>query len=85
MTKTVYQALVELESSKQADALCVIVRSQGSTPRGVGSKMIVYPDRTIVGTVGGGEVENRVILEILCCEQTSYQCQKRRCCLQGER
>ena len=65
MTKTVYQALVELESNKQAAALCVIVRSQGSTPRGVGSKMIVYPDRTIVGTVGGGEVENRVVIEAL--------------------
>jgi xanthine dehydrogenase accessory factor len=65
MTKTVFQALEELESNKQAAALCVIVRSQGSTPRGVGSKMIVYPDQTIVGTVGGGEVENRVILEAL--------------------
>jgi xanthine dehydrogenase accessory factor len=63
MTKTIYQALAQLESSHQAAALCTIIRSQGSTPRGVNSKMMVYPDGSIVGTVGGGELENRVIAE----------------------
>jgi len=63
--KSVYQALAELEGSHSAAALCTIVRSQGSTPRGVGSKMLVYLDGSIVGTVGGGEVESRVIREAL--------------------
>jgi xanthine dehydrogenase accessory factor len=65
MAISVYQALLELEEANQAAAFCTIVRSQGSTPRGVGSKMLVYPDGSIIGTVGGGEVENRVIEEAL--------------------
>ncbi len=63
MIKTVFQALAELETTNHAGALCMVVRSQGSTPRHTGSKMVVYPDGAIVGTVGGGELENRVIQE----------------------
>jgi xanthine dehydrogenase accessory factor len=63
--RSVYQALAELEPSNEAGALCMIVRSQGSTPRHTGSKMLVYPDGSIVGTVGGGELENRVIAEAI--------------------
>ena len=62
---TLYQALVDLEKSNGAGALCTIVRSHGSTPRHTTSKMLVYPDGHILGTVGGGEVENRVINEAL--------------------
>ena len=65
MQNSVFHALAELESGNQAGVFCTIVRSQGSTPRGVGSKMIVYPDGSILGTVGGGEVESRVIDEAL--------------------
>jgi xanthine dehydrogenase accessory factor len=46
-------------------AICTIIQSKGSTPRHVTSKMLVYPDGHIAGTVGGGEVENRVIREAL--------------------
>jgi xanthine dehydrogenase accessory factor len=61
----IYEALAELERNNGAGALCTIVRSVGSTPRHVGSKMLVYPDGRIVGTVGGGEMESRVIAEAL--------------------
>jgi xanthine dehydrogenase accessory factor len=60
---SIYQALAELEKNNEAGALCTIVRSKGSTPRHETSKMVVYPDGSIVGTVGGGEMENRVIAE----------------------
>ena len=60
---SLYQALVEIEARNETAALCTIVRSQGSTPRHTTSKMLVYPDGRILGTVGGGEVENRVIAE----------------------
>jgi xanthine dehydrogenase accessory factor len=63
--KTVYQALANLEAENQPGALCIVVRSQGSTPRHIGSKMVVLPDGSIVGTVGGGEMESRVIAEAL--------------------
>jgi xanthine dehydrogenase accessory factor len=56
-----FQALVDLEKNNGAGALCTIIRSKGSTPRHVTSKMLVFPDGKIIGTVGGGEVENRVI------------------------
>jgi len=60
---SLYRALAELEANNQAGALCTIIDSQGSTPRHTGSKMLVYPDGKILGTVGGGELENRVIRE----------------------
>ncbi len=59
--KTIYQALSELEKNNESAALCTVIRSEGSTPRHVGSKMLVYPDGKFIGTVGGGELENRVI------------------------
>jgi xanthine dehydrogenase accessory factor len=62
---TVYQALAKLEEQNQPGALCIVVRSQGSTPRHSGSKMVVFQDGSIVGTVGGGEMESRVIAEAL--------------------
>jgi xanthine dehydrogenase accessory factor len=62
---TIYDALVDLEKSNNTGALCTIIRSKGSTPRHVTSKMLVYPDGYIIGTVGGGEVENRVISEAM--------------------
>ena len=60
---SIYHAIAELEERNETAALCTIVRSQGSTPRHTTSKMLVYPDGRILGTVGGGEVENRVIAE----------------------
>ncbi len=60
---SIYQALSELEKNNQSAALCTVVSSQGSTPRHVGSKMLVYPDGHFIGTVGGGDMEHRVIDE----------------------
>ncbi|MFZ2096166.1 MAG: XdhC/CoxI family protein [Anaerolineales bacterium] len=62
---TLYQEMVEIEKNNGVGALCTIIQSKGSTPRHVTSKMLVYPDGHITGTVGGGEVENRVISEAL--------------------
>lgn len=62
---SIFLALRTLEEENQAAALCTVIESQGSTPRHTGSKMLVYPDGRLVGTVGGGELENRVIAEAL--------------------
>ena len=40
--------------------LCTIVEKHGSAPRGVGAWMLVRPDGTCAGTVGGGAVEHQV-------------------------
>jgi xanthine dehydrogenase accessory factor len=71
---SIYRALVELEEKNEPGALCTIVRSQGSTPRRSTSKMLVYADGRISGTVGGGELENRVIQEALEVIQTGEAC-----------
>ncbi len=61
--KSIYQSLAEIEKNNESAALCTVTKSEGSTPRHVGSKMLVYPDGHFIGTVGGGEVEQRVISE----------------------
>jgi xanthine dehydrogenase accessory factor len=61
----IYKAITELEEKNEAGVLCTVVRSRGSTPRHATSKMLVFPDGRIIGTVGGGELENRVIAEAL--------------------
>ena len=60
---SIFQALLDIERSAGSAVLCTVIRSSGSTPRHTGSKMIVYPDRRTLGSVGGGELENRVISE----------------------
>ncbi len=65
---SIYQAISELENNNESASLCTVIGSEGSTPRHVGSKMLVYPDGNFIGTVGGGELESRVIkaaLELL--------------------
>lgn len=57
----IYRALADLETQNKPGVLCTIVSTTGSTPRHSTSKMLVYADGAIVGTVGGGEIENRVI------------------------
>jgi xanthine dehydrogenase accessory factor len=63
MKPTIYQELARLEQEHQPAALCTVVHTSGSTPRHTTSKMLVYPDRHILGTVGGGMLEDRVIQE----------------------
>ncbi|MHC1778553.1 MAG: XdhC family protein [Lentimicrobium sp.] len=45
--------------------LCIVVSTAGSTPRKAGSKMLVYEDGSIKGTIGGGAIEHQVIQEAL--------------------
>ena len=60
---TLYDQLAQLEKNGESAALCTIIRARGSVPRHVGSKMLVYADGHIEGTVGGGQMESRVIAE----------------------
>jgi xanthine dehydrogenase accessory factor len=62
---TLYQRLAELERVGGEAALATVTRARGSVPRQAGSKMIVYPDGRIEGTIGGGEMERRVIEEAM--------------------
>ncbi len=46
---------------QQSVALVTVLGQSGSTPRGAGAWMIVFPDGKILGTIGGGVVEAQVI------------------------
>jgi len=63
--ESLYQILSELEKARQTVALCTVVGTRGSTPRHTTSKMLVYQDGHIDGSVGGGELENRVRKEAM--------------------
>jgi xanthine dehydrogenase accessory factor len=53
--------LAECERSGQAVCLCIVVETQGAVPRHAGSKMLVFPDGSTEGTVGGGGVETQTL------------------------
>jgi xanthine dehydrogenase accessory factor len=55
------EALVAARDAGRRCVLATIVSTKGSTPRKVGARMLVDPDRGLVGTVGGGCGEAEVI------------------------
>ncbi len=44
--------------------LVTVVESKGSTPQITGARMAVFPDGEILGTVGGGRIEARILDEV---------------------
>jgi xanthine dehydrogenase accessory factor len=65
MDLQVIQAWEEMIKNGLPGAIATIVSTEGSVPRHVGSKMMVKPDRNIVGTIGGGVLENEVMVDAL--------------------
>lgn len=59
----VYRAVLDLLDAGAQGALCTVVASAGSSPQKMGSKMLVRPNGSIVGTIGGGTIEHAVIDE----------------------
>lgn len=53
------------ERSKEKLAVATILYTRGSTPRKAGTAMIVHPDGSIFGTIGGGRAENEIRLNAL--------------------
>jgi len=59
----IYQEIVRVKAGGEEVALVTVVRASGSTPREEGAKMLVRPDGSIIGTIGGGSLEAQVIRE----------------------
>jgi len=59
----IYQEIVRIKERGGEAALVTVVSATGSTPREEGAKMLVKPDGTISGTIGGGSLEAQVIKE----------------------
>ncbi|MGH9510304.1 MAG: XdhC family protein [Terriglobales bacterium] len=57
----IYPAILDAQAKGHPAALCTVIRARGSVPRHAGSKLLVFADGQFTGTVGGGEMESRVI------------------------
>ncbi|MDO8898344.1 MAG: XdhC family protein, partial [Bacteroidales bacterium] len=64
MTDLIFN-LTKYYEERLAFVFCVVTESSGSTPRKSGSKMVVFENGTIEGTVGGGAVEMQAKQEAL--------------------
>lgn len=63
--RAVFEAVVSAQQENKPAALATVIETKGSVPRQAGSKMLVWPNGEIVGTVGGGQMEAYVIEEAL--------------------
>lgn len=54
-------SVMEAVEENSVGAMLTIVSKEGSSPRGVGSKMWIKEDGTQVGTIGGGAVEYKAV------------------------
>ena len=59
LNKDVLEALAKSQNEKMS--LVTVISTKGSTPRKAGSKMIVYDSGKIIGTIGGGCAEAKII------------------------
>jgi xanthine dehydrogenase accessory factor len=56
----IFQRISDLHRSGSNFALATVVQAEDSTPRSMGARMILHPDGSIEGTVGGGALEKKV-------------------------
>jgi xanthine dehydrogenase accessory factor len=61
MNDTLLDELAAARQSRIPCALVTVVNTRGSVPRAAGSKMLVYYDGQVSGTIGGGKFESLVI------------------------
>jgi xanthine dehydrogenase accessory factor len=52
-------------SERHACVMVTVAAVKGSVPRAPGAKMIIYPDGTISGTIGGGKFESLVVADAI--------------------
>lgn len=61
----IFTRLTQLLGEGRRAVLCTIVEKTGSGPRDVGAKMLVDPDGGTFGTIGGGDMERKLVEEAL--------------------
>ncbi|NOZ78989.1 MAG: XdhC family protein [Acidobacteria bacterium] len=62
---TLYERLPRFLAEHGSLVLATLVETKGSAPRHVGAKMVVFPDGTVAGSLGGGALEKAVIEDAL--------------------
>lgn len=63
--QNIYRILTEIQNRRENAAICIITETHGSTPLKAGAKMIVWDHKKIAGTIGGGNLEHKVIEDAL--------------------
>lgn len=59
--REVAEALIEVLNGGGRGALATVVRTSGSTPQEAGARLLLRPDGSTVGTVGGGAIEHAIL------------------------
>jgi len=72
--KNIYDEILELNRGKGAGVLVTVVQKTGSGPADSGAKMLVYPDGSILGTVGGGTIEKMALEKAKAIFRTHENC-----------
>jgi xanthine dehydrogenase accessory factor len=67
MEKTIVETLLHSIEANIPVALVSVTGSSGSSPGKVGAMMVVGPEGSICGTVGGGTLEQQTITEAIAC------------------
>lgn len=62
---TIYKEIARLIDEGRHAALATVIMTEGSSPGLPGFKMLVFPDGTSLGTVGGGALEAKIIREAM--------------------
>ncbi len=65
--REVTEALLSVLDAGGRGALATVVRASGSTPQQVGARLLLRPDGSLVGTVGGGAIEHAIVEELRGC------------------
>lgn len=65
--KLLLSELLEAQELGEPVVLATVIKARGSVPRQSGAKMLIYGDGRISGTIGGGEMEARIVQEALSC------------------
>lgn len=61
MNKELFEKIINYSGEKLA--LAAVIKTKDSSPRNAGAKMIIYPDGSTYGTIGGGPTEAEIIEE----------------------
>jgi xanthine dehydrogenase accessory factor len=58
----IYEEITRCRREGKPAALVTVIRTEGSVPREVGAKMLVFPDGSIVDSIGGASFEAQAIM-----------------------
>ncbi|RLD15935.1 MAG: XdhC/CoxI family protein, partial [Caldiserica bacterium] len=59
--KDIFERIFELKRERRVFCLTTLIKSDGSSPRDLGARMIVYTEGNIEYTIGGGALEKLVV------------------------